>query len=200
MLTIGVTGGIGSGKSIVCDIFKQLGIPVYNADKRAKYLINNNENLKTALQNTFGNDIYQPNGTLDKPKLASIIFNNKQALERINALVHPAVKDDFQQWVTRLPAQNKLVIKEAAILFESNTYQYLDTVITVTAPRELRIQRVMKRDNTSRKNVEKRMNNQWSDEKKIKMSDYVIVNDEKRAVITQVLNIFEQLKQKTKNK
>lgn len=195
MLIGGVTGGIGSGKSIVCEIFRQLGIPVYNADERAKYLIHYNTELKKALQNTFGNHIYQSNGALDKSKLASIIFNDKQALETINALVHPLVGNDFKQWMKQFCSQKKMVIKEAAILFESNTYRSLDFIITVIAPRELRIQRVISRDRTSREKVEKRMNNQWSDEKKTEMSDFVIINDEKQAVIPQVLNIYQQLTQ-----
>jgi dephospho-CoA kinase len=191
MIRIGVTGGIGSGKSLVCDIFRKLGVPVYNADERARWLMNEASEIKKILVARFGPSIYK-NDQLDRRVLAEMIFNDKKAIEFVNGIVHPAVGHDFEVWCSRYHS-SPLVAEEAALLFESGSYKKLDKLVTVFAPEEIRIKRVMKRDHTTFDHVKSRMNNQWSDEEKIKLSDFIIYNDEKSSVLEQVLNLYQQL-------
>ncbi len=193
MLKIGVTGGIGSGKTLICTAFSKMGIAVYNADYEAKQLISNNSYVKNKLIHTFGHKIYKPEGGIDRKKLASIIFNNKKALETINAIVHPAVEKHFKDWADT-KTDKKFVIKEAAILFESGSYKELDKIITVTAPEEVRIERVMNRDKIGRQSVEARIKNQMPDKQKIELSDYVIYNDGKQMLLPQIIEIYNLIK------
>lgn len=190
MLKVGITGGIGSGKSTIAQLFTMWGYPVYSADVRSKWLINNDQQVKEDLINTFGKEIYKEE--LDRKALAAIVFSDKEALSQLNNITHPAVEQDFNEWCTK--QESSIVFKEAAILFESNTHKSVDKVICVTAPEITRVQRVMKRDNASAKEVMSRIANQWPEDEKIKLSDFVIYADEKRLVITQALDIIEQLK------
>ena len=188
-LTIGITGGIGGGKSIVCKVFSTLGIPIYNADHRAKFLMNNDQELKKQLIELFGENAYKDN-QLNRKYIAKIVFENKDKLEQLNAIVHPAVGNDTQEWYQK-NQDKKYLLKEAALIFETNGQKMLDKVITVAAPKELRIARVMKRDQITREEVIKRMNNQMPQEEKIKLSDYVIHNDGIQPVIPQIWKIHQ---------
>ena len=187
---IGITGGIGSGKTTVCMIFQTLGIPVYDADTRAKELMNTNPVLRAALTDYFGNSIYNDNG-LDRRKLSDIIFNDKTALEKVNSWVHPAVARDFEEWCARQTAL--YVLEEAAIIFESNLARRFDKVILVTAPENIRIERVCARENITPEAVRQRMANQWPEEKKMAMADYIICNDNSRLITPQVLDIHRRI-------
>ena len=191
MIKVGVTGGIGSGKSFVCAVFKHFGIPVYDSDSRAKSLMNERKELKQALIGYFGNEVYVE-GSLNRLFLAQKIFNNKPALDFVNSIIHPAVRNDFLQWAERQEAP--YVIEEAALLFESKAYKLLDVVITVTCPEEMRIQRVIERDKTTRENVLQRIKNQLPESEKISKSDFVIINDDQHSLIEQVNNIHNKIK------
>lgn len=191
-MIIGLTGGIGSGKTTVAHIFEQLKVPIYYADDRAKFLMNNELDLIAALKNRFGNNIYNSDQQLNREKLSTIIFNDMREISFINSLVHPAVKDDFVNWKENNKAD--YIIREAAILFESGSYQDCDKVICVIANQELRIQRVMKRSAQSREEVLARIKNQWSDEQRIEKSDYLISNNLEDMLIPQVLKTHESIK------
>ncbi|MDX2000911.1 MAG: dephospho-CoA kinase [Chitinophagales bacterium] len=191
MLQVGITGGIGTGKTYVCRFFEKLGIPVYYADDRAKAIMNEDPELKEGIMQAFGKDTYK-NGLLDRPFLASKVFNDKVALEKLNALVHPAVFRDTANW-TAQHAHVPYTIKEAALLYESGSWQILDKIIVVSAPLETRLERVMARDGFTEEDVKARMANQWSQEEKEKRADYVILNDGKHDVAAQVADIHRQL-------
>lgn len=194
MLKIGITGGIGSGKSTVCRIFKTLGIPIYDADDTAKWLMQQDRKLVQNIQQLFGEDIYTENGQLNKAKLAQIVFNDKQALKQLEALVHPAVYEHAENWFREQAEQQApYALKEAALIFESNSWKQLDKVITVFAPKQLRIQRILQRDETTVTQIEARMNKQMPEEEKVKRADFVIYNDEKQLLIPQVMAIHEEL-------
>ena len=171
-------------------VFETLGIPVYYADTRAKELMNTDPALKAALTGYFGKEIYHGDG-LDRRKLADIIFNDKTALEKVNSWVHPTVARDFEQWHSRQTSPYSL--EEAAIIFESNLARHFDKVILVAAPDDLRIERVCAREQISPEVVRQRMTNQWPDEKKIAMADYVIYNDNSHLIIPQVMEIHKLL-------
>jgi dephospho-CoA kinase len=191
MLKIGITGGIGSGKSTVCDIFSQLGIPVYNSDIRAKELMSEDAELREDVIRHFGEKAYE-NGELNRPYLADVVFNNKEKLEILNSLVHPAVGRDFNRWLEN-HRDSPYILKEAALLLESGSYKTLDKMIMVNAPEELRISRVMERDSVPREEVEKRISNQWSEEKKSEMSDYFISNNGEQLLVPQVMKLHEEI-------
>jgi len=188
---IGLTGGIGSGKTMVAEYFKSLGIPVYIADKEARQLMTS-ENIINALSNEFGKEILE-NGILNREKLAQLVFNNPKKLQKLNSIVHPEVKKHFDNWVEK-HKNYPFIVKEAAILFESGSYKYCDTIITVTAPLETRLQRVMERDKTDRESVLKRIENQWTDEERIAKSNYVIHNLAVESTKKQVDEILKKLK------
>lgn len=187
MLTVGITGGIGSGKTTVCKIFETLQVPIYYADERAKWLLNNDEKIINSVKNLLGIEAYI-NGQLNRSYIADKVFNNKELLDSYNEIVHPAVAYDTLEWMQQY-VYSKYVIKEAALLVETGLYLTLDKLIVVTAPTELRIQRVMQRDNTTREAVEARINNQLSEEEKIKVADFVVINDGSISLIEQVLKI-----------
>jgi dephospho-CoA kinase len=191
MLKVAVTGGIGSGKSIVCRLFSSLGIPVFNADYEANRLMKEDPDVKKNIISAFGNEVYLSNGDIHRKKLADLIFNDNIALRKINGIVHPAVRKSFFNWAEKQTAG--YVIQEAAIIFESGASELFDKIITVYAPEELRIKRVMERDSVSREKVLERMNNQLSDEFKISKSDFVIVNNDIDMLIPQVLKIHNNL-------
>jgi len=188
MLKIGLTGGIGSGKTTVAEVFKQLGIPVYSSDNRAKSLMLENESLRKSLVDLFGKQAYV-DGVLNRTYLASIVFSNDEALTKLNELVHPILQKDFEEW--NAAQQSPYIIKEAAILFESGANKGLDKVVLVEAPKELRISRVLQRDGFERSDVIARMDKQWSDEKKRELSDHAIINDEKSSLLEQVLKLHD---------
>lgn len=188
MLKIGLTGGIGSGKSTVAKIFEVLGIPVYYADTEAKRLMNSNEKIKESIMQHFGEATYK-NEELDRKYLADIVFNNPEKLELLNALIHPVTIKDAEEWMQRQAAPYS--IKEAALLFESGAAENLDFVIGVYAPQALRIKRVMKRDNLSQDEIVKRINRQVNEEMKMKLCDFVITNNEQELLIPQVLKLHQ---------
>ncbi len=190
MLKIGVTGGIGSGKTTVCSLFELLNIPVYYADLMAKKLMVSNDRLIKNIKKLLGSNSYDSNGNLNKSYIADIIFNNKEKLESLNKLVHPAVNIDFEKWAK---TQNSpYVLKEAALLFENGSYKNLDYNLLVTAPLELRIFRVIKRDNITREDVLSRVNNQLPDSKKIILADFVINNDGHTSLIHTVIDLHNR--------
>lgn len=190
MLKIGLTGGIGSGKSTVAHIFELLGIPVYSADAAAKKLMNEDEALKQQLIHHFGAETYS-NGELNRPYLASIVFANKEKLELLNSIVHPVTIADAERWF--LSQKAPYALKEAALLFESGAAEGLDAVIGITAPETLRIKRVMDRDGVTAADVKKRMYNQVDETIKVRLCDYVIVNNEQQLILPQILQLHEQL-------
>ncbi|WP_417857115.1 dephospho-CoA kinase [Xanthomarina gelatinilytica] len=173
MKIVGLTGGIGSGKTTVAKQFQALGIPVYIADDEAKKLMNRSKIIKRKLIALFGDEAYKDN-TLNRPFLADKIFNNAENLEKMNAVVHPKVASHFKNWLKKQIAP--YVLKESAILFENGAYKDCDLIITVTAPLELRKKRLLKRDNTTLEKIQAIINNQWSDESKISKSHFVITN------------------------
>ncbi|MBL0359205.1 MAG: dephospho-CoA kinase [Chitinophagaceae bacterium] len=190
MLRVGITGGIGSGKSTVARIFEVMGIPVYYADDASKKLMNEDESLKQTIQQHFGSDTYS-NGILNRKHLSSLVFNNAEKLALLNSIVHPATIKDAEEWMMK--QTSPYAIKEAALIFESGAQEHLDKVIGVYAPTAVRINRVMQRDHINRDEVISRMNNQVPDEIKMRLCDYVIANDEQELLTPQVLKLHEQL-------
>lgn len=191
MLKIGLTGNIGSGKSTVAKIFNILEIPIYHADIEAKKFLTD-QTVIQALINKFGFKILTDN-KIDNKKLAAIVFNNKDYLIFLNQLIHPLVKTDFNNWCNSLPDSCKYVIMEAAILFESGFDKYVDKIIMVTAPQEIRIERIIKRDNSTREEILKRMANQWDEDKKTNLADFLITNDDNSLLIPQVIEINKKI-------
>lgn len=191
MKRIGLTGNIGSGKTTLASCFEILGIAVFNADKQAKLLMNKDVNLKQSLITEFGKEVYLDN-ELNRKYLSKLAFNDDLVLKRLNALVHPVVQDAFEKW--SIQQSSVYVIKEAAILFESNTYQSLDAIICISCPEEIRLKRILNRDDLSEKDVRQRMSHQWAEEKKISLSDYVITNDNSSLVMPQILSVHSALK------
>ncbi len=196
MLRIGLTGGIGSGKSTVAKIFEVLGIPVYYADAAARRLMNEDEELKKNIITHFGKESYV-DSQLNRPYIASIVFNDKEKLELLNSLTHPATIRDANIWMQKIAESggqsSPYTIKEAALIFESGSVEHLDHVIGVYSPAQLRIQRIMQRDKISREEVLQRMNRQMDEDKKMKLCDFVIINDEQQLLIPQVLKLHDKL-------
>jgi dephospho-CoA kinase len=192
MKKIGLTGGIGSGKTTVAEVFRRLGVPVFLSDDVARRLQEDDPKVKKGIQELFGDEIYA-DGKLDREKVAGIVFKDKKKLEQLNAIVHPAVAEAFQQFCEK-HREEKYVLKEAAILFETGGNKQLDGMIVVTAPEALRTSRVMQRDGVSQEEVTRRMKNQWPEEEKVKQADFVIVNDEKELVIPQVVEVDKALR------
>jgi dephospho-CoA kinase len=186
MLRIGLTGGIGSGKTTVAKIFETLGVPVYYADDAAKRLMATHAPLKNAIIQNFGEDVY-PGGTLNRKRLATIVFNDRQKLDLLNSLVHPLTIKDSDEWIQR--QTSAYVIREAALLFESGAHKNLDKIIGVSAPENLRVKRVMDRDNVSETEIIQRMSHQMKEADKIKRCDFIIRNDEIHPVLPQVLEL-----------
>lgn len=197
MLKIGLTGGIGSGKTTVAKVFETLGIPVYYADEATKRLMNSDENLKYLLIKNFGEATYK-NGELDRKYLANIVFNDKDKLELLNSITHPATINDAEEWIK--DQTTSYIIKEAALLFESGAAKNLDYFIGVYSPEELRINRVMQRDNISREEVLQRLSKQMDENKKMELCDFVIINNEEELVVPQILGIHQQLLKLSKTK
>lgn len=190
-IKVGITGGIGSGKSFVAKIFKTLGVPFYDADKEAKDLMVRSELIRNGLIGAFGKDVYFQDGTLNRKWLSSQVFNNPEKLKQLNSIVHPIVIQDAVDWANAQTFCYSL--KEAALLFESGSYKTLDYTILVVAPEELRIERVIKRDEVSREEVRNRINKQMPEEEKRKLADFVIVNNGIQPLLPQLYKIHKKL-------
>lgn len=190
-MQIGLTGGIGSGKSTVAKVFELLHVPVYYADNRSKYILQNNSLVKEKLREYWGEIIFDSAGNIDTKALAEIVFKNEAELQKLNALLHPLVADDYNKW---LSLQNcAFVIKEAAILVESGSYKACDKIIVVSVPEALAIERVKSRDNVSEEQVKARMSKQMPNDEKIKYADFVIENDGIKMLIPQIIEIHRKL-------
>jgi dephospho-CoA kinase len=187
---IGLTGGIGSGKTTVANLFREHGIPVYIADDEARTISDSPEVVKH-IADVFGDDAIS-NGRLDRKKMAGLVFDDPEKLKKLNAIIHPAVRNHFLAWL-EAHKDEPIVIKEAAILFETGNDKDCDAVITVTAPLEIRIKRVMERDKTSREEILKRIDNQWNDEKRISKSDFTIYNVNFNETAHQTVQILKKL-------
>ena len=190
MRVYGITGGIGSGKSTVAKIFEVFSVPVYYSDERAKEIYHLPE-INKKVVDLLGAEAYQSSGVLNKKYISQQIFQNKQLLQQLNEIIHPAVDEDFNEWINKQNAS--FVLKEAAILFETGLYKKLNGTILVTSPLNIRIERVCKRDGVSEDEVKKRIENQFSDEKKFALADWIICNDEEKSLIEQSLKIYDEL-------
>ena len=191
-LRIGITGGMGAGKSTICKIFKQLDIPVYDADSRAKWIMKNDPVLRKQIIESFGWDSYDRNDELNKEYLSKVVFNNTQKLEMLNSIVHPRVKSDYEEWVVQ-QASVPYSLKEAALLFESNSYKSLHKVIVVNSPIETRIERITQRDGVKREDILKRIQNQTTDRERMQKADWIIYNDGQRSLIEQAVKIHQEI-------
>lgn len=191
MITVGLTGGIGSGKSTVAKMFEDLSIPIFIADIEAKRLMNSSKIIRRKLVKEFGDNAYTETG-LNRPFIASIVFNNKEKLSILNSIVHPKVHQSYNRWLKK-HEDEVYTVYEAAIIFELGRQNEFDYTILVTADENLKFDRLIKRDNTTKEELQKRMNNQWSDEKKIPLADFVIENDNLNHTKAQVSIINSQL-------
>ncbi|CAL65634.1 dephospho-CoA kinase [Christiangramia forsetii] len=196
MKIVGLTGGIGSGKTTVAGFFKELNIPVYIADEAGKRLMNTSSEIRKKIIAFFGESAYRGDHP-DRKFIASKVFNDKEQLSKLNNIIHPAVEADFKNWLET--QSSEYVIYEAAILFETGGYEKCDFNILVTAPKEIRIQRLQKRDDSSVKEIEERMDNQWSDERKSQMADFLINNEELAETKLQVEHIHDEILKAGKN-
>jgi dephospho-CoA kinase len=191
MLKIGITGGIGSGKTTVCKVFELLGIPVFYADHVAKSIMHTDQLLKTEILSSFGQESYSKDGQLNRPYISSIVFNDESQLKKLNAIVHPAVFRAFDKWISN-HSDVPYILKEAALLFESESYKMCDLSILVISPEATRIRRVIARDHISKDEIMLRMKRQFTDEQKMKLADHVLINDENRLLIPQILSLHQQ--------
>ncbi|WP_443939699.1 dephospho-CoA kinase [Pedobacter sp. MW01-1-1] len=192
MYKVGITGGIGSGKTTVCKVFEVLGIPIFYADTVAKEIMVTDAQLIEDVKIAFGKESYFDDGKLNNKHIASIVFSNKAELAKLNAFVHPAVFRAYDAWEKAIDPTIPYTLKEAAVLFESGSYKLCDTTILVTAPLELKVSRVMQRDQVSAEQVKARMDKQMSDEDKVKMAEHFIMNDEQHSIIEQVMALHRQ--------
>ena len=190
MKRIGITGGIGSGKSFIAKILEHMGFPVYYSDLRSKELTKSNPSIKTGLISLFGEEVYSDN-ELNTQLVATKIFQNEELRQKVNELIHPIVRKDFDNWA--MNQKSALVFNEAAILFETGAFRNFDATILVCAPMELKIQRVMKRENCSKEDVLARMSKQWSDDEKNKLANFIINNDECDPILTQLELVLAKL-------
>jgi dephospho-CoA kinase len=187
MLKVGITGGIGSGKSLVCSIFKQLGVPIYDADSRAKLVMVTNSEVIQAIKKLLGNDAYYADGRINNLFISKVVFDNHDLLNQLNAIVHPAVDKDFESWAA---SQNsKIVLKEAALLIESGSYKKLDKLIVVTAPENIRIERVFR----SKEQIQSIISKQLDESVKKSHADFLLINDEQQMLLPQVIEVYNQL-------
>lgn len=192
MIKVGITGGIGSGKTTVCRIFEVLGVPVYYADIRAKEILETDKPVIKKVKELLGDSVYDAQNTLDRKRVAEIVFNFPEILEAYNAIIHPVVMEDAARWMKK-HQHFSYVIKEAALLFEAGSYKELNYIICVTAPEAVRIARVMQRDHSTKEAVLARMQNQWPDEDRIERSDFIIYNDGATPLLPQVVDIHKKL-------
>ena len=192
MLKVGITGGMGSGKSTVCNILKNLGVPVFSSDDVGKMLLNNDDYLKSQIKKKFDSDMYTSSGTIDRERMARLVFNDPNELKKLNELVHPRVKAEFDSWCKK-NEKKPYVVKEAAILFETGQHKELDKMVTVFCPKEERIRRIIKRDEVTKESVEKRMLHQYSDAERNALADFIIMNDGNEELLPQVMELHELL-------
>ncbi len=196
MKVVGLTGGIGSGKTTVASFFSDLDIPVYIADEAGKRLMNSSKEIRDRIIDLFGEEAYQKKQP-DRGYIAARVFKNTELLKKLNAIIHPAVAKDFDKW--KAAQESDYVIYEAAILFETGGYKNCDLSILVTAPKEIRIDRIQKRDGSSTDEIEARMNNQWEDEEKASLADFIIKNEDLRRTKLQVEHIHSEILKAGKN-
>ena len=189
MIKIGITGGIGSGKSVVAELLQVMNVPVYNADEASKNILKNDDFIRNKLRNLLGDTIFFPNGELNRSQMASLIFNDPGLLSQTNAIIHPAVFDDFERWSQQ--QSSNIVGCESAIIFESGFNRRLDYVIMVSAPEEIRIARAAARDHAGKEQIIKRMKNQMPDDEKARLADFIVINDGRQAIIPQVRKLFQ---------
>ncbi len=192
MIKVGITGGIGSGKSTACKVFSFLGIPVFEADIVAKQLMNTDPEIRSKLINLFGTSVYLPDRTIDRKHLAGIVFNNAPLLAQLSKIVHPEVHKSFDNWCRN--QHSPYILHESAILFETGFYKLMDKSIVVVANQGQRIERVMKRDKTTHALVKQRIKNQLNDEEKIKLADFVIGNNDNELIIPQIVEIDKKIR------
>ncbi len=192
MLKIGITGGMGSGKTTVCRVFESLGIPVYYADLKAKALMQSDAQLIAAIQAEFGEQTYDQHQQLNRAYLAEKAFSNAEQTAKLNALVHPAVYHDFEKWAKTWEANKPYVLKEAALLFESDSYKQCDYSILVLADHQVKIERIKARDGLQEEQILARMDKQWSDAQKLEKANFVIHNNENTSILQQVLALHSQ--------
>jgi dephospho-CoA kinase len=191
-MIIALTGGIGSGKTTIAKLFETMGCLIYYSDEKAKELYYQTEIKKCVIQ-LLGSEAYSANGSLNTTYIAEIIFKDKTVLESLNAIIHPALEKDFEMYVNQQHPEC-IIIKESALIFETDSYKKFKNIILVTAPIEQKIKRVMQRNIISRESVEKRMSTQWPDEKKIPLANYIITNSDTEAIIPQVISILKKIK------
>lgn len=192
-MMVGLTGGIGSGKSFCAALFEEAGVPVYYSDDRAKALMTSNNSIISKIKQLFGEESYHEDGSLNKSLIAQAIFNNAELLKAMNAIVHPAVREDFYKWHMISSEEYPYTIQESALLFETGSYQFFDAIILVDAPKYLRLQRVISRDKTTRKEVLARMAKQMPAKAKRPHAHYIIRNDGRKSVLKQVMAIHYRL-------
>ncbi|MBK9257342.1 MAG: dephospho-CoA kinase [Saprospiraceae bacterium] len=199
MLKVGITGGIGSGKTIVCQIFESIGIPVFYADTEAKKILSSDPAVKKKVKLLLGPKSYHTNGKPDRKFIAGIVFSDAEKLKKLNEIIHPAVGLQSSRWFEQLKDKVNYAIKEAALLVESGSYRELDILIVVSSPVETRIGRVMERDNITKEEVEKRIASQMPESQKNEYADFIILNDESKSLVYQVWAIHQQFLKRTKN-
>lgn len=192
-LRVGITGGIGSGKSMVCRMLHFMGVPIYYADIRAKWILSTDEAVITEVKKLFGEEAYQPDGEYNRPFVAKIAFANPEKLAALNAIVHPAVEEDSRLWHEALGQIAPYTVKEAALMIESGSHQFLDKLIVVTAPEAVRLARVVARDGLSEADVRRRMESQMPESEKVRLADFVIQNDGHAPLIPQVVALHQAL-------
>lgn len=190
MKVVGITGGIGSGKSIICSVIEKIGFPVFYSDKEAKEILVSDKDVINKLTSLIGVELYK-DGVFHKEVLANKIFNDPSIKDKVNHIIHPKVREKFSQWVNL--QKSSIVFNEAAILFETGMYKNYDATVIVTAPKPIRINRAVKRDHTTKEAVENRIKNQWTDEDKIKLANFIIVNDDLTLVIPQLEKVLLSL-------
>ena len=191
MIKVGLTGGIGSGKTFIAEVFQNLGVPIFNSDIVAREITDNNSDVKKSLVSHFGKEAYH-NDKLNRQFIAGMVFENPELLELMNKIVHPQVEKEFLSWCANYE-DKRYIIKEAAIIFETGIYKKLDLNILVKAPEEIRIKRILKRDNTDIQNIRKRMKNQWDDLQKEKLADFILINDGHTLILPQIIEIHNKI-------
>ncbi len=191
MIRVGITGGIGTGKSTVCKIFASMGVPVLDADSLAKNIAEIDVNVRQQILDTFGNESYDEYGKYNRKFIASIVFKDAEKLKMLNNIIHPAVIEYSNKWADQ-HQDKKYVVKEAALMFESGSYKYNDLNIVVNAPKEIRIQRLLSRDNSSIEDIIRRIESQMSDAERDSMADKIIINDEQHSLIAQVYSLHQE--------
>ena len=192
-IQLGITGGIGSGKSVVCKMLSVMGIPVYDADTEAKLILENNADVIRQVKSLFGDNSYTEAGVANRAFIAATVFNNDEKLQKLNQIIHPAVQNHYREWV-KDHQQHPIVVKEAAIMFESGSYKDMNFVAAVVAPESIRLERVVQRDGKTASQVRAIMAKQLSEDELKKRSDFIILNDNKHLVTTQILTILEKIK------